>query len=117
MLLSDLLHLPHLPDLTRHVPRGRKRKAEAETTPVSSEKKPKKGAKVSSGLSSSEKSLLAINEFSKLSLLVAQAKKADDDEEGVETTFSDYDSAGGNEPLRKAKGKVSVLQVIMIVVI
>jgi len=60
--------------------RGRKRKAEPETTPVSSEKKAKKGAK---------------------------AKKTEEEEEAVETTFSDYDSAGGNEPLRKNKGKDS----------
>jgi len=32
-------------------------------------------------------------------------KKADEEE--AETTFSDYDSAGGSEPLRKAKGKDS----------
>ena len=34
----------------------------------------------------------------------------------METTFSDYDSAGGNEPLRKTKVKVTVFLIIMILV-
>ena len=50
-------------------------------------------------------------------LLLAQPKKAEEDEEGVETTFSDYESAGGNEPLRKNRGKVGVFLMITIVVI
>jgi len=57
--------------------RGKKRKAE-ETPPVT-EKKPKK---------------------------LGRPKKKEDNDE-PETTFSDYDSAGGSEPLRKNKGKDS----------
>jgi hypothetical protein len=57
---------------------GRGRKRKADETPVS-EKKTKKGAK---------------------------ARKTEEEEE-PETTFSDYDSAGGSEPLRKSKGKES----------
>ena len=33
----------------------------------------------------------------------------------METTFSDYDSAGGNEPLRKIKGKVTVFLIMILV--
>jgi len=57
--------------------KARGRKRKIEETPGSTEKKPKKG----------------------------RPKKGDDDE--PETTFSDYDSAGGSEPLRKNKGKDS----------
>merc|ERR1719264_123410 len=58
---------------------GRGRKRKSEDTPTASEKKAKKG----------------------------KAKKGEEEEE-PETTFSDYDSAGGSsEPLRKNKGKDS----------
>ena len=50
-------------------------------------------------------------------LPLVKAKKAEEDEEVVETTLPDYYSAGGNEPLRKNKGKVGVFLMNTIVVI
>ena len=76
---------------------GRGRKRKSEDTPAS-EKKAKKGkAKKGGNL-----------HFEKFRIWIHSKTFAGEEEEEPETTFSDYDSAGGSsEPLRKNKGKDS----------
>ena len=75
---------------------GRGRKRKSEDTPAS-EKKAKKG-----------KAKKGENLYEKFRNLLKFETYAGEEEEEPETTFSDYDSAGGSsEPLRKNKGKDS----------
>ena len=48
-------------------------------------------------------------------MLLAQAKKTDEDEEGVKSAFYDSDWDGGNKLFRKTMCKVGVFLIVMLV--